>query len=779
MKPYDHKKIEKKWQKEWAKKQLYKASDSKNPEQNEYVLFEFPYPSGNLHVGHWYAMALPDIYARKKRMEGKNVLYPVGFDAFGLPAENAAIKRGLDPKKWTYGNIKTMRAQLETMGASFDTSREIITSDSEYYSWTQWLFTKMFERGLAYRKKSVVNWDPVDKTVLANEQVLADGTAERSGAKVEKRDLEQWFLKITDYADRLVKDLDSLDWPEEIKQAQRNWIGKSEGAEFEFQVKGLDKKIKVFTTRADTLFGVTYIVLAAEHSLIGLVKSHITNSDEVWKYISNVSKKTEIDRTAQDKEKTGIELKGIKAIHPITQEELPIWVGDYVLVNYGTGAIMAVPAHDERDFQFAKKYNLPIKEVVVPNIIDKRNPPVPGKKTVERKNVHPIVRDPKTGKYLALKWKKFNWTTFPMGGIEEGEDVVTAAKREIQEETGFINMKLVKILDGQTRAEYFAAHKDQNRISFTTAVIFDLVDHEQIPIAQAEKDQHEVIWLDQSQLNYDHMTHAEVEIWNEKMQAKHGAYTGKGILLNSDEFDGMDSEEARKKIAEKFGKVTVTYKLRDWSIGRQRYWGTPVPIVYDPEGKPHVIPEKHLPWKLPTDVDHTPTGEPPLARSKELAKRTEKIFGKGWKPDVETMDTFVDSSWYYIRYTDPHNKKNIADQKKIKNWLPVDYYFGGAEHTTLHLLYSRFFYKVMHDIGLVENTEPFTKRLNRGLILGPDGNKMSKSKGNVVNPDEIVAKLGEVAGNCRAEATKARRSNRKKIIFVKGKLVNIVAFSRT
>jgi leucyl-tRNA synthetase len=905
MKPYDHKKIEKKWQREWAKKQLYKASDSKNPEQNEFVLFEFPYPSGNLHVGHWYAMALPDIYARKKRMEGKNVLYPVGFDAFGLPAENAAIKRGLDPKKWTYSNIKTMRAQLETMGASFDTSREIITSDSEYYSWTQWLFTKMFERGLAYRKKSVVNWDPVDKTVLANEQVLADGTAERSGAKVEKRDLEQWFLKITDYADRLIKDLDPLDWPEEIKQAQRNWIGKSDGAEFEFKIVqenpptfyqffgsgkihedepyverdaimalvkhwsedkylglrwkkvdwetlitgGVEKSqtpeeaarteieqetgyknlkllnyfgsadsrfyhgpkkqnryghfhmyvfqlendekkplseeeqsnhnpvwltrkeletfalpsshrylinlyehkgkqqeygVKVFTTRPDTLYGVTYLVLAPEHPLVSHFIHQSSNAIEIDEYVRTARTRNQIERTTETKEKTGVELKGVKAMNPATGETIPVFVADYVLDTYGTGAIMAVPAHDERDFQFAKKYTLPIKEVITPYFIDPESMPVPGKPVVRRTNVRCIVKHWQEDTFLAVTWKPqyYGGRTFLVtGGVEDSEDIVQSAIREIQEETGYQNIKYVGEVRDEVHAEYYAQHKDVNRFAVVKTLVFTLEDGTKKEKSTEDQKLHDNVWVPRKDLKKT-ISGAELPYVIDIFLGNERPYTGFGELKNSGEFSGIRSEEARKKIAEKFGKVTVTYKLRDWSIGRQRYWGTPVPIVYDPEGKPHAIPEKHLPWKLPTDVDHTPTGEPPLARSRELAKRTEKIFGKGWKPDVETMDTFVDSSWYYIRYTDPNNKNKIADQKKIKNWLPVDYYFGGAEHTTLHLLYSRFFYKVMHDIGLVENTEPFTKRLNRGLILGPDGNKMSKSKGNVINPDDIVAKLG-------------------------------------
>lgn len=566
---YDHKEIEQKWQKYWNINELYETKDKVSGKGNFYTLFEFPYPSGNLHIGHWYAFAMPDIFARLKRMQGYNVLFPVGFDAFGLPAENAAIKRGINPKKWTYENIAYMENQLKSMGASFDWSRKIVTSDPEYYRWTQWLFLKFYEKGLAYKKKAPVNWCPKDQTVLANEQVVA-GKCERCGTEVVQKDLEQWFFKITDYAERLADDLDSLKWPESIKEAQRNWIGKSEGAEIEFKMIGSQQSetsIKVFTTRADTLFGATYLVLAPEHPLIQEIKNsklQITNKAEIQNYVEATKQKTEIERTDVKKIKTGVEIKGVKAINPATGEEIPIWVADYVLGNYGTGAIMAVPAHDERDFEFAKKYNLPVKEITP------------------------------------------DWS-----------------------------------------------------------------------------------------------------------------------------------------LLEKFGKKVTKYKLRDWLLSRQRYWGTPIPIVYDPEGNAHPIPEDKLPWLLPEDdVDFSPKGESPLASSKELKERTEKIFGKGWTPEYDTMDTFVDSSWYFLRYTDPKNSNEFAGRGKMDNWMPVNRYSGGSEHTTMHLLYSRFFHKALFDMGLVKDSEPYLERMNRGLILGPDGQKMSKSKGNVIDPDEQVSKFG-------------------------------------
>lgn len=601
MSEYDHREIEQKWQKEWTKQGLYTASDT--GKDNFFLLVEFPYPSGNLHIGHWYAFALPDIYARFKRMKGSNVLFPLGFDSFGLPAENAAIKRGLDPEKWTNQNIEYMRGQLASMGASFDWSREVQTSSPDFYKWTQYIFTQLFEKNLAYEKLAHVNWCPSCQTVLANEQVIS-GLCERCDSEVEQKEMKQWFLRITEYADRLLDDLENLDWPEEIKQAQRNWIGKKEGTRFSFNLS-TGANIDVFTTRPDTLFGVTYVVLAPEHTHMNEILESVSNRDEVEAYIAQTQKKSDLERQ-ENKDKTGVELKGVTAQHPATGDEVPVWVADYVLASYGTGAVMAVPAHDERDFAFANRFDLLIKPVVV------------GSGSVQE------------------NWSIENW----------GDE-----------------------------------------------------------------------W----------------NVW----------YMKSGKLINSGEFDGMESSEAKEKITEKYGTPETTYRLRDWSIGRQRYWGTPIPIVYNPEGLPHAVPQEHLPWELPKDVDHTPRGEAPLATSKELKERTEKIFGEGWTPVVDTMDTFVDSSWYFVRYTDPHNEKAIASKENMQNWLPVDLYSGGAEHTTMHLLYSRFFFKAMADCGLVfGDEEPYTRRLNRGLIMGPDGHKMSKSRGNVIDPDEQVERLG-------------------------------------
>lgn len=599
---YNHKNIEAKWQEKWEMDGIYKVADNAPGKQNHFTLVEFSYPSGNLHVGHWYAFSVPDIFARYKRMQGFNSLYPMGFDAFGLPAENAAIKLGEDPKTWTYSHMDKMRTQLRSMGAMFDWSREVVSCSPEYYKWTQFMFAKFFENDLAYRSNTKVNWCPNDMTILANEQVI-DGKCDRCGAVVEQKNQDQWMLRITKYADRLIDDLDALNWPDSIKESQKNWIGRSEGSEIDFKIKGTEHAIKIFTTRADTLFGVTYVVLAPEHPLVQdfvlSFDSGVTNKADIEKYVAETKNKSDLDRQ-QAKDKTGVQVKGLMAINPANGEEVPVWIADYVLAGYGTGAVMAVPAHDERDFEFAKKYNLPIKEVI-------------------------------------------------------------------------------------EKPENFSKDKP---------------------------------------------------------------YTEYGIIKNSIVWmDGLLSEDAQEEIVGELefkglAKKIKQYRLRDWGISRQRYWGVPIPIVYDPQGVAHAIPQEHLPWLLPTDVDHTPDGTAPLARSKELLERTEKIFGAGWKPEVETMDTFVDSSWYFYRYLDPKNENNFCDKEKMQSWLPIDLYMGGAEHTTMHVLYSRFWTKALHDLGLVNNTEEFTIRRNRGLILGPDGEKMSKSKGNVIDPDEIVNRLG-------------------------------------
>ncbi len=746
MNQYDHIKIEKKWQKIWeSKKPNLVKEDYKNKDKKFYALIEFPYPSGDgLHVGHIRSNTAMDIVSRKRRSEGFNVLYPIGWDAFGLPTENYAIKTGIHPAIVTKKNTDTFRRQLKSLGFSFDWSREINTTDPKYYKWTQWIFLQFFKQGLAYKKKMTINWCPKDLIGLANEEVI-DGCCERCGTRVEKKDKEQWMLAITKYADRLDKDLDETDFLEKIKIQQRNWIGKSEGAEIDFKIKNSDKTIKVFTTRPDTIFGVTYIVLSPEHEYIKDLLSISENKIDAEKYIRSIKSKTDIERSDSKTEKTGVELKGIKAINPANNEEIDVWIADYVLADYGTGAVMAVPAHDERDWDFAKKYKLSIKEVVLPNIIDKRNPPQQGKKVVERRSVHPIVRDVKTGKYLALKWKKFDWVTFPMGGIEEGEEVVDAALREIKEETGFTNLKLVKVLDGTVRAEYFAAHKDQNRVSYTQAVLFDLIDYTQEEISEEEKNNHDIIWLDKSKLNYENMTHAEIGEWYTKMNSKNPAYTGDGILINSDKFNNKNSELVKKEITDFVkGKWVKKYKLRDWIFSRQRYWGEPIPMIHCEKCGIVPLKEKDLPLVLPKVKNYKPTenGESPLASiEKWVNTKCPNCKGKA-KRETDTMPNWAGSSWYYLRYMDPKNNKAFAENKKINYWNQVDWYNGGMEHTTLHLLYSRFWHKFLFDQKLLPTSEPYKRRTSHGLILAEGGEKMSKSKGNFINPDNIIKIVG-------------------------------------
>ena len=792
MSKYDHRKLEKKWQKEWEKSKLYKTEDTKEGADNYYLLTEFPYPSGNLHVGHWYAFSVPDILARYHRMKGKNVLYPIGFDAFGLPAENAAIKNKLNPRIWTERNIDYMRNQIRSMGASFDWSREVITCDPAYYKWTQWLFLQLFKKGLVYQKETAVNWCPNCKTVLANEQIV-DGKCERCDTEVIQKQMLQWNIKITDYADRLIDDLEQLDWPSEIKESQRNWIGRSQGAEIDFPIEfakksgpqpnyllihgfesssrgafipwlkeELEKKgfevqapdlpdsfhpkeneqvakvlndcridehtiivghslgatvalkalqnankkiaglvvvapaidkgfrgaerrtywddfswdidysklkhlssfrvilsdtrekpkrgsyiqsladklgaqivegsaqkehfigkaepiilsqllphITVFTTRPDTLFGATYMVLAPEHPWVHLAidSGHdvLSNKKEVIAYVEKAKRKTELERQTGEKEKTGIRLDGVSAINPATGGKIPVFIADYVLGHYGTGAIMAVPAHDERDFAFAKKYNLKIV---------------------------PVVHSAGSVQ-MGWSWEKY------------------------------------------------------------------------------------------------------ADEWNDH-------YSREGKLWDSAGFSGMRSEEAQKAITEKFGRAKKTYKMRDWVVSRQRYWGVPIPIIHCEKCGNVEVPAKDLPVILPEIKDYLPEGggKSPLAKAKKwVAVKCPQCGGRGER-ETDTLDTFVDSSWYFLRYTDPKNKKEFASIKKQDNWMPVNFYSGGPEHTTMHVLYSRFWHKALFDLGLVTDSEPYKRRMSHGLILGPDSRKMSKSHGNVIDPDALVEQLG-------------------------------------
>jgi leucyl-tRNA synthetase len=602
---YRPREIERKWQERWERDGIYRTPDH-DDRPKFYFLTMFPYTSGDLHIGHWYAMAPSDAAARYRRMRGYNVLFPMGFDAFGLPAENAAIRHGVHPKEWTYRNIERMRAQLKSMGAMIDWSREVITCDPDYYKWNQWFFLKMYERGLAYRALAPANWCPSCQTVLANEQVLPDGTCERCHTPVTRRDLEQWMLRITAYAEELL-DHSKIQWPEPVVIMQKNWIGRSEGLEVAFALDGAgpQEEIRVFTTRPDTIYGVTFMVLAPEHPLVRKITTP-ERRQEVEEYIEQARRRTEIERLSTVREKTGV-FTGAYCRNLLSGERVPIYIADYVLPWYGTGAVMGVPAHDQRDFLFAQRYGLPIKVVVAP----------PG------------------------------W---------EGEPLVEA--------------------------------------------------HE-----------------------------------------------GPGVLVDSGPFTGMDSEKAKEAICsyveEKgWGRRRVTYRLRDWLISRQRYWGTPIPIVYCDSCGTVPVPEEQLPVTLPEDVDFRPTGESPLARHQGFVHTSCPRCGGPARRETDTMDTFVDSSWYFMRYLSPHYQDGPFDPELGRLWLPVDQYTGGAEHAVMHLLYARFFWKVCRDLGLVEGDEPFLRLFNQGQILGPDGQRMSKSRGNVVAPDEQIERWGVDTFRC-------------------------------
>lgn len=746
MKSYDPSKIEKKWQKYWEKKKLYEAKD-KSKQPKFYGLIEFPFPSGiGMHVGHLRSNTGIDIISRKRRMQGFNVLYPIGWDAFGLPTENYAIKTKLHPKIVTKQNTDNFRKQLKSAGFSFDWSREIDTTDPAYYKWTQWIFLQMYKQGLAYKKRMLINWCPKDKIGLANEEVV-DGKCERCGTEVEKREKEQWMLAITKYADRLDKDLDTVDYQEKIKIQQRNWIGKSEGALIDFKISDSKEKITVFTTRADTLFGVTYVVLAPENDLVLKLKEKIGNWSEVEKYIEDSKKKNEADRLAADKTKTGVELKGVKAINPANNEEVPVWIADYVLASYGTGAVMAVPAHDERDWDFAKKNNLPVKEVIEPCFIagskSGSDAVRPEAETIERNAIMAIVKHWSEDKYIGLKWKKVDWQTLITGGPENGQTAEEGAITEIKEETGYQNLRLVKRLS-RYHSLFYHVPKKVNRFAHFDVFYFELKDGEKIEPTDVEKENHEVVWLTAKEMDTFLTPPGHKYLWQEFSSGKKPYIEADGILADSKEFSGMMATEAKNKIAEKFGKLTTTYKLRDWIFSRQRYWGEPIPMIHCEKCGWVPVPEKDLPVKLPNVKKYEPTdtGESPLAAiSKWVNTKCPNCKCKAVR-ETDTMPNWAGSSWYYLRYVDPKNKKAFADKKKIEMWTPVDWYNGGMEHTTLHLLYSRFWHKFLFDQGLVQTSEPYQKRTSHGLILAADGAKISKSKGNSIDPDVIIKNIG-------------------------------------
>lgn len=744
-KDYDHKAIEKKWQDEWVRSGIYKTSD--NPDKpKQYVLDMFPYPSGEgLHVGHPKGYIATDVYSRMKRMQGFDVLHPMGWDAFGLPAENFAIINKVHPRKAVEKNVARFKEQLSILGFNYDWSREINTTDPAYYKWTQWIFLQLFKKGLAFQSTAPINWCPSCQTGLANEDVEADGTCERCGTKVEKRPMRQWVLKITDYADRLLDDLEGLPrWQENIKEMQRNWIGRSDGAELEFKVVGRTEKIKVFTTRPDTLFGATYIVLAPEHPLVRVLPA--TNVEEVVAYCKQAAQKSEIDRTAEGKEKTGVELQGVKAINPITEEEIPVFVADYVLGNYGTGAIMAVPAHDERDYAFAKKFNLPIRQVIMSCNDDPANPPKAGLEEVQRETVIAFLKDTKTGKYALLDWHGSleGITTGIMGGVENGQSQEEAILNEIQEEAALTGVRITKKTEWVSAARYCASHKNQNRLAIATAFFAEIdgiSNQGSIPDEEAKK--HTLTWVSEDEVLKKPLPIHQKNLWQELIQG--GAMIAPGILINSGAYTGLNNDEAKKKITEKVGGILKkTYKLQDWVFSRQRYWGEPIPIIHCEKDGVVPVPEDQLPVLLP-EVEHyepTGTGESPLAAIPEWVNITCPVCGGPAKRETNTMPQWAGSCWYYLRYMDPKNDTALVGKNIEKKWAPVDLYVGGAEHATRHLIYARFWHKFLFDLGVVSTSEPFMELHSVGLIQAEDGRKMSKRWGNVINPDDIVATFG-------------------------------------
>ena len=742
---YDFGKIEKKWQERWEESRMYAAEDgSKRPKF--YALIEFPYPSGDgLHVGHPRPYTALDVIARKKRMEGYNVLYPIGWDAFGLPTENYAIKMKQHPRVVTEKNIKTFTRQIKSLGISFDWSREINTTDPKYYKWTQWIFLQLFKKGLAYKKEMAVNWCPSCKIVLANEEVI-DGKCERCGQQATRRMQAQWMLAITKYADRLLEDLETVDYSPRIKTQQVNWIGKSEGANLRFKISDLRFTIDVFTTRPDTIFGATYMVLAPEHELVSELQDKIENWDEVKKYIEESAKKSDLDRTELQKEKTGVELKGVKAINSANNEEIPIWIADYVLASYGTGAIMAVPAHDARDFEFAKKYGLPIQRVVTPFYEGTvKNDEI----TKERDVVFAVVKNPQDGKILCLSWNKTGWKSFPGGGVDNG-DFVESARTEVLEETGYKNLKFIKEIGYPFYQHFWRPHKGSNVFGRFAGVLFELEDEERDEVETHEAEQHDFLWLEEGKVADFVTTSGPKQVWDWYVNGWDKPFMDAGVAVNSGEFDGVKSEEAKGKIVEWLSKKgaaekTVSYKLRDWVFSRQHYWGEPIPLVYCEKCEDWIaVDEKDLPVELPDIEAYEPTdtGESPLAKVTDWVKTTCPKCGGEARRETDTMPNWAGSSWYFLRYCDPHNDKALADKKKLKYWTSVDLYNGGMEHTTLHLLYSRFWHKFLFDIGAVPTAEPYARRRSHGIVLAEDHQKMSKSRGNVVNPDDMVAAVG-------------------------------------
>ena len=731
--------VEKKWQEYWKNHHTFEAHIDKSKEKY-YYLVEFPYPSGaGLHVGHVRSYTALDTLARKKRLMGYNVLFPMGWDAFGAPAEQYAIKNHIHPSIAVKENIKTFKSQIEKLGISFDWSREFATTDPEYYKWTQWQFLQFFKHGMAYKAKKNINWCPKCKMGLSNED-SSGGVCERCGTQVVQKEKEQWMLRMSDYAEDLIDGLNDTDFQERTKVAQINWIGKSTGAEVDFKLKQVNEKLTVYTTRPDTLYGVTFMVIAPEHPYVDLYSGLIKNMNEVIDYREQTNKKTEFERTQLVKDKTGIKLEGLSAINPINNKEIPIYISDYVMMNYGTGAIMAVPAHDTRDYDFAKKFGIDIIQVL------EEETGTPHSDESMKNSIVAIVYDEKQDKYLTINWGNNGGRLFVGGTIKENESSLECAIREIAEETGYTDISLVKTAF-KINHHYYAYNKDKYFNIQATPFLFTLNSDKMVSQNLDDDEKFQVEWVSKDIIQKEIVD--ELHKKSFEYTVNETAMVGDGIHINSDVLDGLHKEEAISKmisyLEEKgIGIKKTNYKLQDWIFTRQRFWGEPIPLIYCDDCGWVAVPDEDLPVLLPNVAEYEPTddGESPLARIDEFVNTTCPHCGKPAKRETDTMPNWAGSSWYWLRYMDPHNDKEFASREALEYWGKVDWYNGGMEHATRHLLYARFWNQFLYNIGLVPNKEPFKVRASHGMILGEGGVKMSKSLGNVINPDDIVAEYG-------------------------------------
>ena len=729
--------IEEKWQKYWEEHKSFEAVTGSDKEPY-YILVEFPYPSGSgLHVGHVRSYTAQDAMARMMRMQGKNVLFPMGWDAFGAPAEQYAIKNHIHPKEAVKENIKTFKRQMQTLGFSFDWDREFSTTDPEYYKWTQWQFLQFYKHGMAYKDTVPVNWCPNCKTVLSNEDA-AGGVCERCGTQVVQKEKSQWMLRMSDYSEDLLKGLDDTNFAEKVKLGQINWIGKSIGAEVTFKIDGHEEEFTVFTTRCDTLFGATYCVLAPEHKLVDVITTDEKKS-EVEAYKEACLLKNEMERTELNKEKTGV-FTGAYAINPVNGAKIPIYISDYVLASYGTGAIMAVPAHDERDYEFATKFNIPIIQVL------EEVTGTPHEGETKKNSIVAILYDEANDKYLTVNWHEMGGRLFIGGTIKEGETSLDCAIREIKEETGYKDIELVHELP-KINHHYYAYNKDKYFNIESTGFLFKLVSNAQDEQNLDDDEKFDLEWVDKNTIM------AEVNDGLHKKTFEYalapGAMEGDGIHINSGFLDGLNKEDAISKMLEfleenNCGKKQVNYKMRDWIFSRQRFWGEPIPMIYCNTCGWQPMNEEDLPLLLPDVAEYEPTdnGESPLAKIDAWVNTTCPKCGGPAKRETDTMPNWAGSSWYFLRFMDPHNTHEFAGMDAMKYWRRVDWYNGGMEHTARHLLYARFWVQFLYNIGLVPSKEMIWTRVSHGMVLGSDNQKMSKSKGNVINPDDIVNEYG-------------------------------------